>query len=1131
MPRAASPATPVPALRRLGATLATFAVTATLALTFAAPAAVASEPTEPTIDPSRPTATGPQVPCDGDGTSGYRVQAVYAYQEKLPAYTTDPETGKTVPGGGDRFADVEADIQQWAADVSLVYRLSAAQTGGYRDIRWVTEPDGHGGCVAKVAKFALSAVAREEDGLGQMTWDMVGAHSETDQTTPLDADNRKYLTWADSPYDATELCGVGEDFGESGDGQDSPGQDNLNNGGRPMYARVNRHCWSDDTAAHELTHTLGAVMSASPNHGTIGHCTDENDLMCYKDGPALLRYLCPKSQQFLLDCNGDDYFSTNPAPGSWLDTHWNIANSRFLIGGGDGVTGGARGDSRSQASADPGTAGLPTPVRTTLSAPSGRTHTTAWSTVTAGCAVTAAGADQGTLRCAPGVAVGAVTATTTDNTGTSTYSSIEVPLAQTSRAGTVAVTGTSPGCGTGPTQLTAKVTDTSTGTGVYGATVEFLQGGTVVATGATDSSGVATATGAVTGGTKVTARVTDAAYAGATLTGTRTLAASCPVTSITNAAVTSLEAASTGSTFPYDSGVQVSGFAEGARGRQPGATVAVTIGDRTETTTTTSSGVWRIDVDHLTDAGPMTVSSGAVTAQAVATVRLTPWTATWQWSVNLNGSLVLCLQRHNETFDQTKGLPNTTVTITHTDGTATTATTNDYGYALVDTSDLSGSTVLKASLPIVNGQAYVDGREFPLLPATGGESYTYTTAASDLTLTTPSSVSTGTAATATGKLTLTTAAGDVATAGGKAVDVAVTTGGVTSHRSATTTSTGSYSLSLGKLTKDVTVTARVAKPGDFPAATSPTRTITVTQPTYTTAVGIASAPTSTGYGTRPYLRGTLAVASSTGAHPSAGGKTVRVVLTPSSRTPVTLTATVSSTGTWSVRTPPLTRATSVVAHFDGAGAWPAATSPIRTVKVGSFTAKPVVTSSTRTRTGPGYAKVTGKVYKTYGGQKLTYPYAKVAVRAYDSRGRWRATRTTTANKYGSFSVSVPVRYTGTLRTSVAAVTGIRSGSAPNRAVTVRNRATIRLSTRHTSYRHSLTARTALNPGRYGRPVYLQRYAHHRWSTVAKRKTNRKGAASASVRQTVRGTVSYRWYAPGDRYNASGYSPKLSVRVR
>jgi hypothetical protein len=54
--------------------------------------------------------------------------------------------------------------------------------------------------------------------------------------------------------------------------------------------------------------------------------------MCYSDAPTLkVTVSCPVTQSiFTLDCNGDDYFSLNPAPGSYLSTHWNSANNIFL---------------------------------------------------------------------------------------------------------------------------------------------------------------------------------------------------------------------------------------------------------------------------------------------------------------------------------------------------------------------------------------------------------------------------------------------------------------------------------------------------------------------------------------------------------------------------------------------------------------------------------------------------------------------------------------------------------------------------------------------------------------------------------------------------------------------------------
>ena len=105
-----------------------------------------------------------------------------------------------------------------------------------------------------------------------------------------------------------------------------------------------------EIALHEASHNLGAVQQSAPNSsGTngigspAGHCNDQYDLMCYEDGGSGVLFVdsnCdgdaslpadPYGPDFQAwDCNKDDYFAVNPPGGSYLDTHWNLANSVFL---------------------------------------------------------------------------------------------------------------------------------------------------------------------------------------------------------------------------------------------------------------------------------------------------------------------------------------------------------------------------------------------------------------------------------------------------------------------------------------------------------------------------------------------------------------------------------------------------------------------------------------------------------------------------------------------------------------------------------------------------------------------------------------------------------------------------------
>ena len=152
-------------------------------------------------------------------------------------------------------------------------------------------------------------------------------------------------------HSAGSLYGLGEYW--TGSAAELPGTDNPHNDGG-LYAALFPTLGYDPTVApgdefypgfwpegmlHEITHTLGAVNDLAPHATSAGHCTDGYDVMCYADGgTSAAPYstsACPQlsgSQAGLtqtFDCNHDDYFSPDPAGGSYLATHWNVFNSAF----------------------------------------------------------------------------------------------------------------------------------------------------------------------------------------------------------------------------------------------------------------------------------------------------------------------------------------------------------------------------------------------------------------------------------------------------------------------------------------------------------------------------------------------------------------------------------------------------------------------------------------------------------------------------------------------------------------------------------------------------------------------------------------------------------------------------------
>jgi hypothetical protein len=133
---------------------------------------------------------------------------------------------------------------------------------------------------------------------------------------------------------------------------DQPGALNATNGGGNFAVM-----WTTTTTGpsasgsqptvllHEISHNLGAVQWSAPHTthtagdptGTYSHCWDGYDVMCYQDGPSMAHPYetshCPTASGAIdqtYDCGRDDYFNPDPAPSSYLATHWNVYNSFFL---------------------------------------------------------------------------------------------------------------------------------------------------------------------------------------------------------------------------------------------------------------------------------------------------------------------------------------------------------------------------------------------------------------------------------------------------------------------------------------------------------------------------------------------------------------------------------------------------------------------------------------------------------------------------------------------------------------------------------------------------------------------------------------------------------------------------------
>jgi hypothetical protein len=542
------------------------------------------------------TATSPAVPCDGDGSAGYRTQAMYVVEA----------------GATNRYAAMRSTIQKWAAGVDDVVNRSAALTGGVRHVRYVTEP-GEGGCVASVLNVTVPA--------GSMT--NFGATLSAVQALGHSQPGRKYLMWTDTF--GKGICGIANRYLSDADAQANP-----NNGYYPQYSRIDSPCWGfgngsneHSVEAHELMHNLGAVSSAAPHGTRAGHCYDEYDSMCYADGGGFaMQVICPVTKDYLFDCNSDDYFSTFPDPGSWLDSHWNSADSRFLIGGGDGTGGGSAGSPTVLGATigvnNPAVPGLATQASVTPALPDGRTlASVSWKSKLSGCVFSDPTEVQTDITCtAAATGSTTVTATLTDSSGATKVVTSPLTFATgTARPVTVGLSvagqdeadvDTASVCTGAATPVTATLTDAATDQPILGLTTAFTKQATGASTATSAGSGISAASGRATVSQTLAVATTFAAKTAAT----KVYAAGSPVSLGTTVGKCSPVLAAEASTLEawYADPVTVTGTltrdVDGQDVPVANATLPVTV-----TTTTTVSGRTTTKVASLGSA--KTLSDGS----------------------------------------------------------------------------------------------------------------------------------------------------------------------------------------------------------------------------------------------------------------------------------------------------------------------------------------------------------------------------------------------------------------------------------------------------------------------------------------------------------------------------------------
>jgi len=262
--------------------------------------------------------------CHGNGVNGARLQFMYVYAKGSPN-----RIGEFGPHM----------LKSWIPAMEGSFRSASREQGREIGMR-VYMPK----CKIEIGVVEMSAEDAVPDDPGAMRARIEAAIRKAGFTK----ENRKYHVWFDGDNDGG-ACGVAPVYPLDYTGPANPnnvGTLPVVNGlaqvavtfrfGFPIPGAVNpapgcfgRGAMGALTEIHELIHLLGAIMTSAPNSNGRGHCRDDVDIMCYSEG-GILTYVRCASEFELLDCGSDDYFNARPQVGTYLSTHWNTANSRFL---------------------------------------------------------------------------------------------------------------------------------------------------------------------------------------------------------------------------------------------------------------------------------------------------------------------------------------------------------------------------------------------------------------------------------------------------------------------------------------------------------------------------------------------------------------------------------------------------------------------------------------------------------------------------------------------------------------------------------------------------------------------------------------------------------------------------------